>query len=366
MIELAGYLGFVADMFEAALSDEGWRNAASLVARALGVNQAAIVVNRHGGMPDVSVTASILEFKDRYDLRYQQLDPWAERRRLLKVRGVFLASEIFPEEQLVKTEFYNDYARHIGMFRPMTADLVTQAGHTLEIGAEQPFSRLRFEAPDKARLDVLAPYIARAVDLRQSLRLARLNEALGGSLLETWAMPAVVCDGEGRILIANAGAEALERSGFFGLAGGQLRLPALHPALVARARAMIAGAGTTGLGGAFSVRDPRTNTLRMVLVSPLPASLAEGRSLVLVTVGDSSSRPVAPATLRAMFNLSPAQVELALALYDGVSLEEYALRRNVRISTLRTQLSQLFERVGVKSQKDLVAVLARIPQIGAR
>lgn len=364
MIELAGYLGFVADIFEAALSDEGWRNAATLVARALGVDRTAVVVNRHGGLPDVSVTTDMLDFADRYDLRYQRLDPWAERRRLIDAKGVYLASELFAEEQLVRTEFYNDYARHVGMYRPMTADVVTPAGHRLEIGAEQPFSRLHFERPDKERLEALAPYVARAVDMRQALRLARLGETLGGSLLESWRTPAVVCDAEARVLIANAGAEALERSGFLALAGRRLRWPALPPALAAKARALIAEAGTARLGGAFSLRDPRTGTLRMVLVSPLPESLAAGGSAVLVTVGDSSARPVAAATLRTLFNLSPAQAELALALYDGTSLEDYALRRNVRISTLRTQLSQLFERVGVKTQKDLVALLARIPQVG--
>lgn len=365
MIELSGYLSFTADIFEAALSDDGWRGAAGLVARTLGAGQAAIVVNRNGALPDVSVTSDIMDFKDRYDLRYQQLDPWAERRRRLMAKGVLLASELFSEEQLVRTEFYNDYARHVGMFRPMTADLVTPAGHMLEIGAERPFSELRMEASDKALLEYLAPYIARAVDLRQSLRLARLNAALGGALLDTWQMPAVVCDAEGRTLIANAGAEALERSGFLTLSGRRVRWPVLQPPLAAKARAMIAAAATTGLGGAFSARDPRTGALRMVLVSPLPKSLAEGRALALVTVGDSSARPIAPATLRALFNISPAQADLALALYDGASLEEFALRRNVRISTLRTQLSQLFERLGVNSQKDLVALLARIPQIGA-
>lgn len=353
---------FVADIFDTVVSDDGWARSASVVAAALGVDQAAIVVNRSSALPDVSVTPDIIEFIGRYEVRYQGLDPWAERRRLIRPRGAVLANELFPEEQLVKTEFYNDYARQIGMFRPMTTDVITPAGHEVEIGAEQPFSRTHFGETDKARLDAITPYVARAVDVRQALRVSEAQRSLGASLVDALLLPTIVCDQTGRISLSNEGAEDLARCGFLSRKNGVLRLPLQSAGLAVQAQRMIASAASGGPGGTFHVRDA-DDTLYMVIISPVPPSFDHGPAFALITVSRSIDRAFDPEMLRLLFNLSPAQLDLAIGLYDGLSIEEYAVKRNVKVSTLRTQLAQLFERMGVNSQKDIVGLIGRLPHV---
>lgn len=355
---------FVANLFEAMITDEGWSATATLIAAEMGVDQAAIVVNRSSATPDVSVTSDILDIIAVYDARYQALDPWAARRKILPPNRIMLANEILSENLLVRTEFYNDYARPIGMLRPMTADIISAGGHYIEVGAEQPFATRRFEPEDKARLGGMLPFVARAVDLRQRLKAAKLRETLAGvSLVDAWAIPSLVCTRAAEVVTANQAAEQLASRGVLGWRDGGLGLAAANAMLTPQVRRMIAAAADGGAGGALHVADHHADGRYMILVSPVPPSMDRGPGFALVTISHSAGRHFDRPALIAMFGLSPAQADLALGLYDGLSLEAYAAKRGVKISTLKTQLMQLFSRLGVKSQKDLVAAIGRLPPV---
>lgn len=351
----------VAELFDAAVDDARWAGVASLIAVAVGIERVAIIVNRHTALPDISITPNILEFIGRYDQHYIDLDPWARRRQLLKPRGVILANELYSEQTLLRSEFYNDYARHVGMLRPMTIDLLSPAGHQVEVGCDQPFGSLGHE--DKPALEALTPFIARAVDVRQSFIAAHARQRVHSTIMDAWAVPTVICDRDGRILSVNGGVEELARGGFLSLKSNTLVMPLASPPLRMQARRMIANACDGGPGGSFHIRTDNPDGLLLVTISPVPASLDQSPAYCMVTFSASHIRHFSTATLREMFDLSAAQAELAMALYDGLTLETYAVKRAVKISTVRTQLLQLFDKLGVNNQKDVVGILGRIPPV---
>lgn len=57
------------------------------------------------------------------------------------------------------------------------------------------------------------------------------------------------------------------------------------------------------------------------------------------------------------FGLSPAQVEVALALAEGRPLKDYASAAGITLNTARTHLKRMFEKVEVSSQAGLVRAL---------
>lgn len=57
------------------------------------------------------------------------------------------------------------------------------------------------------------------------------------------------------------------------------------------------------------------------------------------------------------FGLSPSQQRLAVSVVEGVALTEAARRAGVRISTARTQLQRIFDKLGVRTQPALVRML---------
>jgi DNA-binding CsgD family transcriptional regulator len=61
--------------------------------------------------------------------------------------------------------------------------------------------------------------------------------------------------------------------------------------------------------------------------------------------------------LRAVFNLSPAEARLAVALASGLSLKDAASQQNIRFSTARSYLEVIFRKTDTRQQSQLVALL---------
>ena len=62
------------------------------------------------------------------------------------------------------------------------------------------------------------------------------------------------------------------------------------------------------------------------------------------------------------FSLSPAQHRLAMALLEGLALADAAERDGVSLSTAKTQLQRIFDKVGVRTQPALVRALLAVTE----
>ena len=65
--------------------------------------------------------------------------------------------------------------------------------------------------------------------------------------------------------------------------------------------------------------------------------------------------------LMELFGLTAAEARLARALTTGESLDEYAVAQGVKMPTLRTQLSSIFQKTRTARQATLVALIMAIP-----
>ena len=63
------------------------------------------------------------------------------------------------------------------------------------------------------------------------------------------------------------------------------------------------------------------------------------------------------------FGLSGAEARLARAICHGDSVEEYARDQGLRLPTVRTQLSSIFNKTGTLRQAALVRLIAGIPVV---
>ena len=86
--------------------------------------------------------------------------------------------------------------------------------------------------------------------------------------------------------------------------------------------------------------------------------------LILVDPDEHLSPP--ELVLRHGFNLTPAESRLALALGDGDTLNEFALRQGVSVGTARIQLKAMMAKTSTRRQSELVALLARLSRANAK
>jgi DNA-binding CsgD family transcriptional regulator/PAS domain-containing protein len=362
----------IADIYEAAIDDERWPQIAQLVAKATEMPTTGVWFIDGGEVVDMALTAELDETQRPYLAHYAKLDMW--RQNLL--RGPFdwprLGYELFSERELLKTEFYNDFARHYGVFRPMSAVIRFARDSFATIATNRPGSQRLVEEGDKPKLVRVIPHMRRALQLRLNQRRHSLRAPVHAAAFDALAFGAIICDRAGRIVFANRAAEGLAKAGEGIVLGSHGKgLGAIVPAEARALGALVYRAATEGSGGVMRLTGRGGFTSLMVLVTPLPRNYgledSIGRDYALVTLRSASDSPsFSSDMLIALFGLSPTQAAIALAIFAGKAPEQVAAERDLAISTLRTHLAEIFRRTGAENQRDLVRLLGMLPPVRAQ
>lgn len=351
--------GLVADLYDAAIRDSGLGTIAETLGGYMGVAGAAIVLQRGGEPPEAYSSAVIAEQNHLYGAYYHRLDPWRPRGFVPGLDRVALTSELYPESDLVRTEFYADFARPMGMFRPLAAYLHLGEGRMAALGVEQPFATRLFEAQDKHRLERVMPFLKRALQLRLDVKAARREADLGFKALDALAVGVAVCGVDGRIVHANAPARALARHGLRvgepGAPVGALREDDTRRLMLAIRQAAGGHRGSLRLTGAGGLHV-------VTLATPLPDGLAASEGHVMLTLRPESGVPSpSPAVLRSLYGLSEAQALLCVSLAAGKTFEQSAAERNVTTATMRSHFTAVLARTGTRNLRDLLRLLGTLP-----
>jgi DNA-binding CsgD family transcriptional regulator len=126
-----------------------------------------------------------------------------------------------------------------------------------------------------------------------------------------------------------------------------------------RLRSAIADTCARGTRHAVSVNSANSIPAVAVTIPFAGTGPNERRALVLVRNGIRASGTLS-GSLRELFNLSPAEAEVAIALGTGAAIDHVARERGVKRNTLRCQLASIMERTGTHRQGELVALITQI------
>jgi DNA-binding CsgD family transcriptional regulator/PAS domain-containing protein len=359
----------IAGIYAAAVGRAGLEPLADIVSAAMGVDSTGLWVIDNGRIADMATSAMLRETERPYLAHFHRLDPW-HFASLGHLDRVVLGCELLPERDLLKTEFYNDFARPAGLFRPMGATVRLASGTLAVFGIEQPRTRLLFEEEHKRPLQAMLPHLRRALQLRLRQRRDPAT-TMHADALDALAFGVVVCAADGRIVLANKAADGLARTGAIVLGKHGSGLRAVLAAEAHALAALVNDAASGGPGGVLRLSGPGGCIELVALVTPLPRTFGLDRgapsAYALVALRSPRDSPSFSADLLvALFGLSPTQAEIALGLHDGKTPEQIASERGVAISTLRTHLAEIFLRTATESQRDLVRLLGTLPPVRAQ
>jgi DNA-binding CsgD family transcriptional regulator/PAS domain-containing protein len=220
----------------------------------------------------------------------------------------------------------------------------------------------------------LAPHLRRAESLRAQLAELHGRQRSLEALIEGVSLGVVLLDAQGRLLSANAAARRIGSAGD-GLEVTASGLRAAEPDDQRRLARAIASARVTwgrplDADAIVVVRRSSGPQGYPVLVVPVAAASLEGESghgvasgpAALLLIGNPTARFEPPPELVVrLYGLTPAQARLACALASGDSVEDYAERAGITISTARWTLKQVLARTGVERQSELVRLLLTGP-----
>jgi DNA-binding CsgD family transcriptional regulator len=324
------------------------------------------LANREGSV-EVSAGADP-HFTELFRLRYARLNPWTRHARIeIRAGQVLHGDMLLADEELVRTEFYNDFLR--------PQDLHYWAGPTLfrndQVLGTLLLSRSRkagrFTDEEQAFMRELTPHLQRGAALYRKFREIELTRSCLLESVESFETGVILLDSQAHIAGHNrTAAEVLEdRDGLILERDGSLG--AIQPSTGAALARLIGHALQISLGtgrelaGALTI--PRTSgrrpySIQVVPVrSPREARIADLPYACVFVVDPEKELDLAKRKLSTIFGLTGAEATLAVHLSRGKSLAAAAAEMGVSMNTIRTHLKRIFSKTDTNRQGELVALL---------
>jgi DNA-binding CsgD family transcriptional regulator len=301
--------------------------------------------------------------------RYAAINPWMPKKMLMSSGTLHRTEELYPEDELVKTEFYADLMAPNDLFK----------GFGITLFNDRRFSFLSIIRSKKAGaagaaelrlLAQLTPHLQRALQVHERLQhlpplgataLAALDELKRG----------VVFVGPNRLMIyANQAAERILacRDGLFLDGKGACR--ATEQASLDRLLDGAIGGRWRGEGGASSsggvmlVQRPSGARAFGLVVAPMPSppsGLAPAHVAAVILISDPEADSGAlREILRRLYQLSDREAEFAVRIAEGERLEEAAMHAGVTYQTARSYLKSIFMKLGVNRQAELASLVQKL------
>jgi DNA-binding CsgD family transcriptional regulator len=224
-----------------------------------------------------------------------------------------------------------------------------------------------------ALLGPLVPHLRRAWRLHQRLLAAESASADLVAVLDASPRAVFLLGGDARVVFMNHAARRLTtmRDGILleeeelraAQSADDVRLRSHIAAAMDASNACDADAEATLIVHRPSGRRPLVVGVRAVSRQRSVVAGVESAAMVFVTNPEETDVPRED-TLRALFDLTPAEAKLTRLLAAGATLTQAGTRLGIRRETIRTRVKAIFEKTGTHRQAELVRlVLAGTPRV---
>jgi DNA-binding CsgD family transcriptional regulator len=362
-LSLSDFSELLAAIYEGPLEAVPWKSALDLLRRHLrasyvtlmlrppSADLAPLMVNSAGDWP--------ITREAEYNKHYYALDPFVD----LPQDRVVTVQELIGEANWRESEFYKQFLKPLDILHALGADIRTDDGIECRLRVARPHREPPFSENDKALCTVVLPHLKRAVRLHSQLEVVDSERRLYAGTVDRMLVGTVMLDETGSVLKSNPVADEMIREGDgLRLVNGALRadVAAENRELQRLVRQALNG-GTPAVVNAISITRKSARGKLGVLIRSLPnagSSKTKRRPSVALFIRDAERKSEASREMvRRLFDLTLAESSLALALANGLTLDEAADGFNIRKNTARAHLRAIFSKIGVTRQTTLVRVL---------
>lgn len=362
--ELIGHL------YDAAVDARLWQGMAGRIAGAF--DSTSTVVKFHGSAGEVELLETtdnmiVPEHRQAWAEDWHRRDLWVHRTVAHGMDKIVTAEMLVTPEEQRSSGFYQEWLAAFDIFHVVGAAFSLGDGGVGVLGIHRPEKAAAYDAVDQHRTALLLPHLSRAVRVGRQLTKAGLAQAAALDALDRLDTGVLVLDRRGRIIHANAPAEAcLRENADLGVLQGRfyLREPRLQARFALALQDAIAAAAGNGLGQSpAALAIERAGRLPLTLsVAPLRPRWSRGFDpgpLALVFLRDPEAPALHLDRLRELFGLTATEAVIAADLGAGKSPEDIAGRQHIGIGTVRWHLKSILAKTGTTRQAEAAALLAR-------
>ena len=377
MINQEAFERILASMHEAALDDTRWSSASALIDDALGVHGNSLVVcDLHSGEDIEFFFLGIffhaqrhLELEREYFEVYYPLDERVPRASQIPDSQPVHISDLFTEKELKNSLVYNDFLNRLYAQNSINFRLDGPIGSSIVWIVHDSVEGDAWSTAQLNSIRRLLPHIRQYMRVRQALGSAG---ALGESLtqmLDTTGAGIIQLDRHGRIVEMNDLARDLLRTGD-GLFDARGFLFARAPQDNAKLQGVLNRAlppfGAQGVGGSTVVR--RASALPLAVhVNPVDRQETDYSAwpvaALMLVVDPASRHRINPAMARAVLGLTKMESQVAVLLAEGRSVAQVAAAFGRKESTIRSHVKQMYSKLGLSRQVDLVRLVLSLPAL---
>jgi DNA-binding CsgD family transcriptional regulator/PAS domain-containing protein len=318
-----------------------------------------LMVNATGVCAETTAQGTAL-----YNNHFYTLDPFVD----LPNRQVMSNQEILPKEEWVNSAFYKNFLEPAGVLHILGADIHTLDGAQCRIRISRSPEHPPFSEAEKELLALFVPHLERTVQLHMRLNRFESERDLYAGAVDQMAVGTIILDEEGKVLQTNQVAERLlrDKDGLKrvdgGLQVGNARDNQEFRRLVKQAL-LSQKSSNPSVVEALRVQRPSGRADLGIIVRSIPLpQWNEGKQCpsVAIFISDPEQESSAPQEIvRALFDLTPAETQLAMLLANGLTLDEASDELNISRNTARAHLRSTFSKTGVTRQTMLVRLILR-------
>jgi DNA-binding CsgD family transcriptional regulator len=299
-----------------------------------------------------------------YKEQFFSLDPFVN----LTDGVVVSLAELIPEQDLLASEYYQNYLKPAGVFHILGADTKAEDGTLARIRLSRGPDEKGFCEAERKVFERLLPHLQRAILLHARLNRVESERALFADAMDKLSVGTILLDEHANVLSTNAVAEHLvaQKDGI-SLIENKLTFQGTQDSL--QIQSIITEVldahlnKQAGMVKACRLTRPSGRADLGIVVRAVPTSAwSEGQSSPAIALFISDPEQqfcTSQNTLVELFNLSPAEAALALLLTRGLTLADASDELNISQHTARAQLKSIFLKSGVTRQAELIRLIVK-------
>jgi DNA-binding CsgD family transcriptional regulator len=349
------------ELLAAALLGDGWADGLQQLADAAEAGGATLLRLRNG-RPLAVLTST--EWVEAWSAQLAGDIPPSPRRffpdHVFERERDFVAdTAIWTEEELRRDPFYQEFLRPHGVFYHAKARLSADADERVSLSLKRLSKFGPYEPSDIAVLDRLLPKLQMAVRIARRVLDAEASGMV--RVLRQRGDPVLELDAFGRVLRVHA--NGADRLGIVVRQGRMRASDSREQAVLDRAVWTAARAPQEPAVVAVTDEHGERRFLHLVPVRGRARDVFLATAMIAVVI---EPPPLAARGgqladgIRQALGLTTREAQIAALLAEGLSLGEAAVRLRLRVGTARNHLKSVFQKIGVRRQGELVALMSKL------
>lgn len=301
---------------------------------------------------------------DQFSSHFASVNPWIPRLDRVPVGQGLCGDEIFPREELVKSEFYNDWLkRQAGCETSIGVSIIREESRTFVLSTSTSSADFDLNREAAKRYTVLAPHLKRAFDFIRKRDLFAPHEQATQTLFDSIGVGLIYVSENRKARRWNKSAEALMGAGLPVEIEADGRLSLRCEKSTAVLDFLTSRQGVQTRPHTAIVKGRNHDNYRITLVrlhSDALTEFLEGPT-VAVIAEPMLATPLNERRdlLMQLYKLTATEIRIASSIASGHSPREVAIADEISYETVRTHLRNIYAKLGVNSRAGLVSLLMR-------